>query len=148
MTDDPQKPQVFNVQEWVSKSEAAKLRGVSRQAIWELVRRKRLTTFMFEHRMYLYRSEVMNFKRRPRGPAVEKTGNMKKKNFDPTKWISPMAASEIMGVTRQVVSDLVRRRRVRTLISAGKTYVQRAGIEKFMAEQKMTKLPGKPAKKK
>ena len=81
MTDDPQKPQVFNVQEWVSKSEAAELRGVSRQAIWELVRRKRLTTFMFEHRMYLYRSEVMNFKRRPRGPAVEKTGDMKKKKF-------------------------------------------------------------------
>jgi predicted DNA-binding protein (UPF0251 family) len=140
MTNDPLKPQVFNAEEWISKSEAARLRGISRQAIWELVRRGRLTTVLFERRIYVYRSEVMDFTRRPRGPAVEKTGNLKKKNFDTSKWISPVEAGEVMGVTRQVISDLIRRRRLRTLISAGKTYVQRAAVEKFMA--------GRPTKKK
>ncbi len=148
MTNNPAKPQTFNVDEWVSKSEAAELRGVSRQAIWELVKRGRLTTFVFERRKYLYRSEVMNFQRRPRGPSMNKTGDFKKKNFDSSKWISQIDAAEVMGVTRQVISDLIRRRRLRTLVSAGKTMVSYSSVKKFMAQQRKLRPKAKDAKKK
>src|ERR1700753_2799917 len=97
-TDDPQKPQVFNVQEWISKSEAAKLRGISRQAIWELVRRGRLTTLEFAHRISLNRSEVLNFQRRPRGPASDYATQRrkKKKSIDPAKWVSKIEAGKML----------------------------------------------------
>lgn len=136
MTDDPVKPPTLNRDEWISKPEAARLRGVSRQAIWDLVHRGRLTSTRFAGRLYVSRAEVMNFKRRPRGPngmgyIKGKTVRLKKKNFDPAKWISPIEAARAMGVTRQVISDLIRRRRFRTLVSAGKMFVQRVGVENF-----------------
>ena len=136
MTDDPVEPQTLNRDEWISKPEAARLRGVSRQAIWDLVHRGRITSTRFAGRIYVDRAEVMNFKRRPRGPTGTgyvkgKTVRLKKKNFDPSKWISLIEAARTMGVTRQVIGDLIRRRRLRTLVSAGKTFVQRSGVENF-----------------
>lgn len=138
MTSEPQKKRTLNIHEWISKSEAAKLRGISRQAIWELVKRERLSTFEFSHRIYLNRSEVLNFKRRPRGPASDyKTPKrQKRENIDPTKWISKIEAGRILGITRQAVADLIKRRRLRTMIAESKTYVSRRGIEKFKAQQK------------
>jgi hypothetical protein len=152
MTDDPIKPQTFNPDDWISKGDAARLRGVSRQAIWELVNRGRITSTRFAGRIYVDRAEVLNFKRRPRGPSGTgyfkgKTVRLKKKNFDPSKWISLIGAARTMGVTRQVIGDLVRRRRLRTLVSAGKTFVQRAGVENFKPLPRRSKSKSKRAKK-
>jgi excisionase family DNA binding protein len=151
MTDDAVEPQTLNRDEWISKPEAARLRGVSRQAIWDLVHRGRITSTRFAGRIYVDRAEVMNFTRRPRGPngmgyVKGKVVRLKKKNFDPSKWISMIEAARAMGVTRQVIGDLVRRRRVRTLESAGKTFVQRAGVENFKPLPRKSKT--KRAKKK
>src|ERR1700755_1633932 len=104
-------PRTFDASEWISKSQAANLRGISRQAIWELVKRKRLSTFVFAGRVYLYRSEVMNFQRRPRGPAIRKKADKKQKNFDPTKWITKIEAGKIAGITRQAITNFIQRRR-------------------------------------
>jgi predicted DNA-binding protein YlxM (UPF0122 family) len=136
--DPVKKPQTFNADEWISKSKAAELRGVSRQAIWELVKRGRLTTFMFERRMYLYRSEVMNFTRNPRGPS-ERYEALKAKNFDTTKWLSKVEAGFLAGITTQAISDLIRRRRLRTMESSGKTLVQRSSLDKFIEAQQELK---------
>jgi predicted DNA-binding protein YlxM (UPF0122 family) len=145
---EPEKSRTFDASEWISKSQAAQLRGISRQAIWELVKRKRLTTFVFAGRVYLYRSEVMSFKRRPRGPSTRKKGDKKQKNFDPTKWISKIEAGEIAGVTRQAVSNLIQRHRLRTMVVDNKTLVMRSTLEKFMAEQRKKKSQSKSGKKK
>jgi hypothetical protein len=56
-------------------------------------------------------------------------------------------AARTMGVTRQVIGDLVRRRRVRTLVSAGKTFVQRSGVENFKPLPRKSKTKPKRAKK-
>jgi predicted DNA-binding protein YlxM (UPF0122 family) len=158
MNTEPEKPRIFNAADWMSKGDAARARGVSRQAIWELVRRKRLSTIVFAGRLYVDRSEVMNFKRRPRGPASqylskeerEHPGKLKKKRkrFDPSKWLSMIEAARAAGVTRQVIGDLIRRRRLRTFVVGSKTLVLRSGLENFMRERRSPKPKSKPAKKK
>jgi predicted DNA-binding protein YlxM (UPF0122 family) len=160
MTTDPQNPRTFNSSDWISKGDAARLRGVSRQAIWELVRRKRLATTVFAGRVYLHRSEVVNFQRQPRGPAsmyigresfIPKKGRPKsKKNGpDPNIWISMMEAAVVRGITRQAIADLVRRSYLRTREYAGKTLVLRSQVKSFKPPRPKTKtavppIGGKP----
>jgi predicted DNA-binding protein YlxM (UPF0122 family) len=160
MATDSAQSRVFNADDWISKSEAARVRGVSRQAIWELVNRGRLTTVTFAGRIYLDRSEVLKFKRRPRGPASQyeskgseykskgKAGKRKKKTYDPSKWISLIEAARLRGVTRQVIADLIRRRRLRTLVFANKKLVLRSSVEKFKPLPRRTKSKSRRAKKK
>ena len=152
MTTDSTKPSILNPDDWISKPEASRLRGVSRQAIWHLVHRGRLTTCVVGGRIYVSRSEVLNFKRIPRGPAANyprvkskpKAGKHKKKKptYDPSKWISKIEAGHVMSVTYQVIDDLIRRRRLRTLQVEGKTFVLRAAVEDFKPR------PSKPKPKK
>jgi predicted DNA-binding protein YlxM (UPF0122 family) len=150
------KPGTLSAGDWISKGDASRARGVSRQAIWDLVHRGRLTTCVIAGRIYVSRSEVMSFKRRPRGPASqyksrvpkEKKGKRKKKTYDPSKWISLMEAARVMDVTRQVIADLIRRRRLRTLAVANKTLVLRSAVENFKPLQRSPKPKNKRVKKK
>lgn len=48
--------------EWISQAEAARLRGVSRQAIADLVKRKRLATLEIGGRLLVRRKEIEQFK--------------------------------------------------------------------------------------
>jgi len=145
MTTHPANPDTFDPEEWISKSDASRARGVSRQAIWELVNRGRLTTIRHAGRLYVSRSEVMNFKRRQRGPAGSgyvrgKTIKRKKrKPPDPSKWIGTVEAARMARVTRQVIADLIRRRTLRRLVVENKTYVQIAGVEQFIQQQSRLK---------
>lgn len=156
MTTKPEKLVTFNPADWISKGDASRARGVSRQAIWDLVHRGRLTTCIVAGRTYVSRSEVMNFKRRPRGPASQykpkgpkgKAGKRKKKTYDPSKWISLIEAARVRGVTRQVIADLIRRRRLRTLVVANKTLVLRSAVENFKPLQRSPKPKSKHVKKK
>lgn len=136
----PNEIKVFNPKHWVSKSEAARLRGVSRQAIWELVRRGRLTPSIYGRRMYLRRSDVLNLKRRKPGrhnlvPAAEIINTLSRQRLDPAKWFSMTEASHELGVTHQVISALIRRGRLRALSSDGKTLILRSSVEKFKDER-------------
>jgi len=137
MPNPPKQIKVFNQDQWISKSEAARLRGVSRQAIWELVRRGRLTPATYGRRMYLRRADVLNLKRRKPGrgsaSAGEHISSFKNSRLDPAKWLSITEASQSLGVTHQVVSALVRRGRLRALSSNGKTLLLRSTVEKFKA---------------
>jgi excisionase family DNA binding protein len=67
--------------EWISQSEAARLRGVSRQAICGLVERKRLTTLEIGSRLLVRRKEIEQFKpnragRRPSGSLAPRSENL------------------------------------------------------------------------
>jgi hypothetical protein len=140
MATEPEQPETLNTDKWMSKGDAARARGVSRQAIWELVNRGRLTTCRFKGRVYVSRAEVMGFARRPRGAAGTghvriKTARLKKKKLDPAKWIYIVEASRETGLPRLAIVDLVRRGRIRKIASAGKTFVSRAGIEDFMRQK-------------
>jgi excisionase family DNA binding protein len=136
----PKQIKDFNPKHWVSKSEAARLRGVSRQAIWELVRRGRLTPAVYGRRMYLRRSEVLNLKRRKPGrnnrvPAAEIINTLTRQRLDPAKWFSMTEAAHELGVTHQVISALIRRGRLRALSSDGKTLILRSSLEKYKEQQ-------------
>jgi hypothetical protein len=147
MATEPEQPESFNKDKWMSKGDAARARGVSRQAIWELVNRGRLTTCRFKGRVYVSRAEVLGFARKPRsaagtGHTKVKPVRAKKKKLDPAKWIYIVEAARQTGLPRLAIVDLIRRGRLKKIVSAGKTFVSRAGLEDFM-RQKST-----PAKKK
>jgi excisionase family DNA binding protein len=55
--------------QWISQTEAAKMRGVSRQAIARLVRKGRFKTLSIGGKTLLRRSEVEEFQPKPPGPA-------------------------------------------------------------------------------
>lgn len=148
MTAKPENHESLDTTVWMSKGDASRARGVSRQAIWDLVRRGRLTTRRYKGRVYVSRAEVMGFKPRPRGPAgtgYVKTKTIKRKKIKPpdaSKWIYVVEAARETGLPRLAIIDLVRRGRIRKLVSGTKTFVSRAGIEEFIRHK------GTPAKKK
>jgi predicted DNA-binding protein YlxM (UPF0122 family) len=156
MATQPAKSRNPKTSEWISKSEAARLRGVSRQAIWELVKRGRLTPSLMNGRAYLKRADVLNFEYGKRGPysrvpaaeviaraQLKKIDRARLKKLDSSKWLSLTEAAKALGITPQAVSDLVRRRRLRKLLIAEKTLVQRSSVEKFRSGQKARGRSGK-----
>jgi excisionase family DNA binding protein len=62
----------FDPSAWISQAEAARLRGISPQAISELVKRGRLTAYIFGGKKFLKRSEVEAFESRAPGPAPKR----------------------------------------------------------------------------
>ena len=63
--------------DWISQAEAARLRGVTRQAIARLVQRGRLRTFVVGGRSLVNRHDVSAFKPRPAGrPREEEEMNL------------------------------------------------------------------------
>jgi predicted DNA-binding protein (UPF0251 family) len=75
------------------------------------------------------------------------SSNLKKRTFDPALWISQSEAARARGISRQAVSDLIKRGRVTTLEIAGKTLVLRSDIEKFKPREPGPKPKRKRAKK-
>ena len=59
------------------------------------------------------------------------SSNLEKRSFDPSRWISQSEAARARGISRQAISDLIKRGRLTTLVIAGKTLVLRSEIEKF-----------------
>jgi hypothetical protein len=62
----------FVAAEWVSQVDAAKIRGVTRQAIADLVAKGRFTTLSIGGKTLLKRSEVEHFTPKPPGPLPTK----------------------------------------------------------------------------
>ena len=65
----------FDPAQWVSQSEAAEIRGVTRQAIARLVGKGRFTIMLIAGKTLLRRSEVEAFKPKPPGrpPKVKQS---------------------------------------------------------------------------
>jgi excisionase family DNA binding protein len=57
----------IEVSEWVSQAEAARLRGVSRQAIWKLIRNGRIRSLEIGGHVLVSRVDVKNFQPREAG---------------------------------------------------------------------------------
>ena len=53
--------------EWISPAEAARLRGVTRQAILRLIRKKRFRVLKIADKVFLNRREVKAYKIKPSG---------------------------------------------------------------------------------
>lgn len=58
---------IFDASEWITKAEAARVRGVTRQAIAKLVSKGKLTTLEIAGQKLLKRAEVEAYKPEPGG---------------------------------------------------------------------------------
>jgi excisionase family DNA binding protein len=58
----------IDIGQWISQAQAAKLRGVTRQAIARLVKKGRFKTLSIGGKTLLRRSEVEGFQPKPPGP--------------------------------------------------------------------------------
>lgn len=67
-----------SIDDWISQVEAARIRGVSKQAIAKLIARKRLSAREIGGRMLVRRSEVEAFVPMPIGRPRKKGANKKK----------------------------------------------------------------------
>ena len=67
-----------DIHDWISQVEAARIRGVSKQAIAKLIARKRLSAREIGGRMLVRRSEVEAFVPMPIGRPRKKGANKKK----------------------------------------------------------------------
>jgi predicted DNA-binding protein (UPF0251 family) len=76
------------------------------------------------------------------------SSNLVRENLDPSRWISQSEAARARGISRQAVSDLIKRGRLTTLVIAGKTLVLRSEIEKFKPLDPGPKPKRKRTKKK
>jgi excisionase family DNA binding protein len=57
----------FSPSDWISQAEAARIRGVTRQAIAKLVKQGRLRTLNVGGRTFVNKTEVIEFEPRPAG---------------------------------------------------------------------------------
>jgi hypothetical protein len=64
--------------EWISQASAARIRGVSQQAIANLIRRGRLTIQEIAGRKFVLRSEIETFVARPKSGRPPKNTQKKK----------------------------------------------------------------------
>jgi excisionase family DNA binding protein len=62
-----------NIDDWISQAEAARMRGVSKQAIAKLIARKRLSAREIGGRMLVRHSEVADFIPMPIGRPSKKS---------------------------------------------------------------------------
>jgi predicted DNA-binding protein (UPF0251 family) len=151
---------------WITQAEAARIRGVSQQAIDNLVKRNRFKTLNLGGKTLLNRIDVANYRPKPPGPRsskkcseaestrlqdrrrsdaqqnkylINKSGN----DQDLQKYISQAEAARIRGVSYQAITDLIKRGRLSTAIVAGRPVVLRAEVENFVAQPKL----GRPARK-
>jgi excisionase family DNA binding protein len=63
---------IFDISAWISQSEAARLRGVTRAAISALVKRNRLKTLKIGGKNLLNRADIENYQPQPRGPKPKR----------------------------------------------------------------------------
>ena len=66
---------IIDASAWISQSEAARLRGVSREAIYNLVKKNRFTTFKIGDKTLINREDVENYHPQPSGRKPKKRLN-------------------------------------------------------------------------
>jgi excisionase family DNA binding protein len=52
---------IFNPDDWISQAEAARLKGVSRQAIWKLIKKGRLRNIHIGGHTLVFRKDIESF---------------------------------------------------------------------------------------
>lgn len=139
---------------YVSQAEAARIRGVSPQAIADLIRRGRLTTIHLAGRILVLRSEIEAFAAKPNSgrpprkavdkPRLETRGEGRSSATINKKFISRAEAARIRGVSQPAIVDLIRRGRLKTISVAGQTFLFRSEVEDFAPRPRT----GRPARKK
>ena len=140
--------------QFVSPARAARIIGISKQSIANLIRRGHFKTKTAAGRILLLRTEVAAFAPRPKGRPAK--GSSAKKAPKPAEvlnkgsasdYVSQAEAARIRGVSQQAIANLIRRGRLATISVVGRTLVRRSDVEAFLAKPKLGRPP-KTANKK
>ena len=142
-----------NIEKYISKAEAARVIGTTRQTMFNLVRRGHFTTKVVTGRVLLLRSEVEKYVARPKGrppkkEVAQKLPSKKIHKRDSKKYFSQAEAARRRGVSDQAIANLIRRGRLTTVEVAGRLVVLRSEIEEFVARAKFGNPPTKATSKK
>jgi excisionase family DNA binding protein len=68
----------LDTESWISQSEAARLRSVSRQAIASLVKKGRFRTLEIGGKVFVHRKDVESYQPKPPGPQPKVRRSQKK----------------------------------------------------------------------
>ena len=149
------------LEDYVFPAEAARIIGITKQAMSNLIRQGYFTTKTVAGRILVLRSEVESFIARPKGrPTKEMQARTKPFKKPPEvierktreKYVSQAEAAGIRGVSKQAIADLIRRGRLTAVIVADRTLVLRSEVEAFVPQPRTgrppQKKPSTPIKKK
>jgi excisionase family DNA binding protein len=82
---------ISDISSWISQSEAARLRGVSREAIYNLVKKNRLKTLKIGDKTLVNRIEVESYRPRLPGPKPKKKERNEVESTPPQTRLTPIA---------------------------------------------------------
>jgi DNA-binding XRE family transcriptional regulator len=142
-----------NLENYISKAEAACIIGTTRQTVSNLVRQGHFTTRVVAGHVLVLRSEVEKYVSRPKGrpPKREVAHKEPSKTIhkeDSKKYLSQSEAARLRGVSKQAIAALIQRGRVTPVEVAGRIVVLRSEIEGFVARPKFGNPPKKATSKK
>jgi plasmid maintenance system antidote protein VapI len=142
-----------NLENYISKAEAACIIGTTRQTVSNLVRQGHFTTRVVAGHVLVLRSEVEKYVSRPKGrpPKREVAHKEPSKTIhkeDSKKYLSQSEAARLRGVSKQAIAALIQRGRVTPVEVAGRIVVLRSEIEGFVARPKFGNPPKKAPSKK
>jgi excisionase family DNA binding protein len=128
-----------NLGGYISQIEAARICGVSKQAIAYQINKGRISGIRVAGRIVVLRSEVEEFAAQAKGgkPVVDSmtmSGDLSRNTenvLDPSAWISQTEAARLRGVSRQSIAELVKKNRFKILKIGGKTLLNRSDVEAF-----------------
>jgi plasmid maintenance system antidote protein VapI len=138
--------------QYISPAAAARIIGISKQSIANLIRRGYFKTKTAAGRILLLRDDAEAFIPRPKGrpPKNASAARTPTKtpseilNTKPTReYVSQAEAARIRSVSQQAIANLISRGRLKSITVAGKTLLLRAEVEAFVAKPKL----GRPPKK-
>src|SRR6202041_3140002 len=101
-----------NLEKYISKAEAARVIGTTRQTMFNLVRRGYFTTKVVAGHVLVLRSEVEKYVPRPKGrppkgEATEKDPSKTIHKEDSKKYLSQAEAARHRGVSKHAVFPLI-----------------------------------------
>jgi predicted XRE-type DNA-binding protein len=140
------------LENYISQVEAARIVGITKQSMTNLVRRGYFNTQRVAGRILILRAEAEALGSRHRGRPRKEVVRKKKTLTKPTerthkkdseKYISQAEAARIRGVSQPSIADLIRRGRLTRVSIAGRTLLLRAEVEAFEPQP-----VGHPPKKK
>jgi plasmid maintenance system antidote protein VapI len=137
--------------QFVSPAMAARIIGISKQSVANLIRRNYFKIKTVAGRVLLLRTEVEALVTRPKGRPAK--GSTAKKAAKPAEalnknlardYVSQADAARIRGVSQQAIANLIRRGRLAAVSIAGRTLVVRSEAEAFVAKPKLGRPPKNP----
>src|SRR5580698_8900745 len=142
-----------NLENYISKAEAACIIGTTRQTVSNLVRQGRFTTRVVAGHVLVLRSEVEKYVSRSKGrppkrEVAQREPSKKIQKEDSKKYLSQAEAARRRGVSKQAIAALIQRGRLTPVEVAGRIVVLRSEIEGFVARPKFGNPPKKVISKK